>query len=80
MTASCNTPEKLVEAQQMYAEYMAAERTILQGQSYSIGDRTLTRANLSEVQKGRQYWAAQVCALSSGKTGIRMKRVIPRDS
>lgn len=72
--------EKLIEAQSMYTEYMNAERAALQGQSYSIGDRTLTRADLSEIQKGRQFWAAEVCALSTGKTGIRMKRVIPRDS
>lgn len=79
MSTSNTHPEALAEAQQMYASYLEAERTILQGQSYSIGDRTLTRADLSEVQKGRQFWAGQVCALSSGKTGIRLKRVIPRD-
>jgi len=79
MSKSNTHSEALVEAQQMYASYLEAERTILQGQSYSIGDRTLTRADLSEVQTGRQFWAGQVCALSSGKTGIRVRRVIPRD-
>jgi hypothetical protein len=79
MSTSNTHLEALVEAQQMYASYLEAERTILQGQSYSIGDRTLTRADLSEVQKGRQFWAGQVCALASGKTGIRLRRVIPRD-
>lgn len=31
--------------------YISAERAILSGQSYTIGNRTLTRANLSEVRK-----------------------------
>jgi hypothetical protein len=72
--------EQLAEAQTMYTEYLNAEKAVLQGQSYSIGDRTLTRANLSEIQTGRQFWASQVCAISTDRTGIRMKRVIPRDS
>lgn len=71
---------KLSEAQTMYTEYLNAEKAILQGQSYSIGDRTLTRADLLDVQKGRQFWAAEVCAISTNRTGIRMKRVLPRDS
>ncbi len=32
------------------AAYLEAERAILQSQSYVIGDRQLTRANLKEVQ------------------------------
>ena len=31
--------------------YVEAERAILSGQSYTIGNRQLTRANLSEVRK-----------------------------
>lgn len=72
--------EQLAEAQIMYTEYLNAEKAVLQGQSYSIGDRTLSRANLIEIQKGRQEWAALVCALSTNRTGIRMRRVLPRDS
>jgi len=32
------------------AAYLDAERAILLSQSYQIGDRSLTRANLKEVQ------------------------------
>lgn len=31
--------------------YYAAERAILSGQSYTVGNRTLTRANLAEVRE-----------------------------
>jgi len=74
------TQQEITNAQDMYAQYLEAERVVLQGQSYSIGDRTLSRANLSEIRAGRQEWAGKVLALTTGKTGIRMTRVIPRDS
>lgn len=32
-------------------QYLEAETAILTGQSYTIGNRTLTRANLAEVRK-----------------------------
>lgn len=31
--------------------YLEAEKTVLTGQSYTIGNRSLTRANLSEIRK-----------------------------
>ena len=30
--------------------YYAAERAVLSGQSYTVGNRTLTRANLAEIR------------------------------
>lgn len=36
---------------QRLKQYVVAEEAILTGQSYQIGDRRLTRANLSEVRK-----------------------------
>lgn len=71
--------EKLKQAQDMYARYLEVERSILLGQSYSIGDRTLTRANLSDIAKQRKYWAAQVTALAENKIGVRFIRIVPRD-
>ena len=32
-------------------QYLEAEEAILSGQSYTIGNRTLTRANLATVEK-----------------------------
>lgn len=33
------------------AQYLEAERAVLSGQSYTIGNRTLTRASLAEIRK-----------------------------
>lgn len=33
-----------------YELYIAAEEAVLSGQSYTIGNRSLTRANLSEIR------------------------------
>ena len=71
---------KLENAKKMYAEYITAERAVLQGQSYSIGDRTLTRADLTKIQDGRAFWAAEILSIEQGSRGIRIRRVIPRDS
>ena len=48
------------EATDMHALYIAAETAVLKGQSYSIGDRTLTRANLDEIRRGRKEWERKV--------------------
>lgn len=58
-----------------------AELAISTGQSYSIGSRSLTRANLSEVVKQIEYWKKEVAKLEKNPTGKmrRAKRYIPRD-
>ena len=38
-------------AQERLSLYYEAERRVLVGQSYTIGDRQLTRANLAEIRK-----------------------------
>jgi hypothetical protein len=68
----------LVEARNMLALYIDAEKVVLTGQSYTIKDRTLSRANLKEIRAGRSEWAAKVQRLEHGG-GIRTRRVIPRD-
>lgn len=60
--------------------WLDAELAVTQGQSYSIGSRSLTRANLSEIRKQVDYWSAKVKLLESKNKGIRRTtRVIPRD-
>lgn len=44
------------QATDMLALYIAAEKAVLNGQSYAISGRSLTRANLSEITKNRAYW------------------------
>lgn len=56
-------------ASDLLAAYQAAELAILQGQSYGIGDRTLTRANLSEVRREREKLERRVANESAGAIG-----------
>ena len=70
----------LAEAQTLRADYYAALRAIATGQSYTIGSRTLTRADERFVSEQFQKYDALVDALSSGSTaGARAIRVVPRD-
>lgn len=73
-----NPTYTLIEARAMLALYITAEETVLTGQSYQIKDRTLTRANLREIRKGRAEWSTLVGRLEHGG-GVRSRRVIPRD-
>jgi hypothetical protein len=61
----------LAQAEAKLAEYLAAETTVLSGQAYSIAGRSLTRADLSEIRKGIEYWEAKTKSLTRG--GLKMK-------
>jgi len=69
----------LAEARDMVRRYMDAERAVLNNQSYSIGTRTFTRADLSDIIQGRKEWQRQVDALSGGGS-LRVRQVVPRDN
>ena len=58
-------------------QYLAAETAILKSQSYTIKDRTLTRADLKWVQKMIKDLEKQISLLTKG--GIRTRRAVPRD-
>lgn len=63
-------------------QYMEAEKAILvAGQSYKIGNRTLTRANLSEIREAIScLLAAGATVDGSGNGGARRAmQVIMRD-
>ena len=50
--------------------------------SYTIGSRTMTKANLTEIRKSIEYWQGKVTALeNAAKYGgrNRAKRFVPRD-
>lgn len=73
------TLETARESLQMWLE---AERAIANAQSYTIGNRSLTRANLAEITKRIQYWENRVTELEMKARGKRMRRTkqfIPRD-
>lgn len=62
-------------------QYLAAEQAILEGgQSYKIGNRMLTRADLAETRKEINSLIAAGASVdgASGRT-CRSKRVVMRD-
>ena len=60
----------------------AAEERIATGQSYQIGTRSLTRADLEDVRKEMEYWAAKLAeAETEERSGgrNRMYHFVARD-
>ena len=72
------TSVTLIEAQEMLALYIEAEKHILLGQSYTIKDRTLTRADLRTVAQERRKWQTIVDTLIN-EGSVRVRRVLPVD-
>ena len=59
-------------------QYLEAERKILLNQSYTIGTRTYTRANLKWIQDGIKDLQNSLSAASGAGT-IRVRRALFRD-
>lgn len=71
---------RLVRFKKRLEQYYAAEDAILGGaQSYQIGSRQLTRANLREVNDMIKYLEREITDLESKKGRNRVIGVIPRD-
>jgi len=63
----------LVDATAAVAAWTAADLAVAKGQSYSIGSRTLTRANAEEITKKLNYWTgveAQLQRSAAGETRV----------
>lgn len=62
--------------------WLTAELEVTTHQSYTIGSRSLTKANLSEIRKQIQFWENEVARLENiSKRGGRNRvfRTVPRD-
>ena len=71
---------KLETYQSRLLNYYKAEEKILDGQAYTIGSRSLTRANLKEVQTMIEELEAKISSLQNrGTTKRKVGRIIPRD-
>lgn len=72
----------LETAQKHLDAWLEAELTVTTGQSYTIGSRVLTRANLTEIRNAIDYWNKKAIALDNAKKAggrNRVRRVVPRD-
>lgn len=62
--------------------WLAAEEELAINQSYTIGGKTFTRADLAEVAQRIEYWNNKVITLENAKKKggrNRVYRVVPRD-
>lgn len=57
--------------------WLEADLKVAQGQSYTIGARTLTRANVSEIARSIELWAERL-ERAQGKHGPKIIKFIPR--
>jgi hypothetical protein len=68
----------LVQAQAQLDAYLAASLAISNNQSYSIAGRSLSRADLAEVNEAIKMWNAKVIALTNSVSGRgRTRYVVP---
>ena len=72
----------LETAQKHLDAWLEAEMQVTNAQSYTIGSRTLTKANLTEIRNAIEYWQQKVTILENLKKNngrSRVKRFLPRD-
>lgn len=66
----------LAQAEAQLSTWLAANTAVSSGQSYSIGNRSLTRVNSTEILKNIDFWDKKVQQLSRSG-GVRFYNVIP---
>ena len=72
----------LETAQKHLDAWLEAEMQVTNAQSYTIGSRTLTKANLTEIRNAIEYWQQKVTILENLKKNngrSRVKRFVPRE-
>lgn len=65
------------QAEAQLALYLAAEAAVLAKQSYSIGGRSLSLANLAEIQAGIKLWDERAKALAMNVGRGRARTIVP---
>lgn len=76
------TTERLEIAKKHLDAWLTAELEVTTHQSYTIGSRSLTKANLSQIREQIQYWQNEVARLENIEKGHgrnRVMRAVPRD-
>lgn len=60
----------LVQAESQLTLWLAADQKVASGQSYTIGNRSLTRANAREIRENIVFWDKQVKRLTRGGISV----------
>ncbi|MBR2209013.1 MAG: hypothetical protein IJ859_09440 [Synergistaceae bacterium] len=68
--------ENLYIAEKRLERYLNAEEAILSGQSYEMGDRKLTRANLKDVVNTINSLKKEIAALETILNGRARVRIV----
>lgn len=66
----------LEQAREMHSLWFEAYKAASTGKSYSIEGRTLTRQNISEINKELQRWSDVIASLTGQRSTGRTKRVV----
>ncbi len=66
------------QAQELLDLWIAADKAVATGQSYTIGGRSLTRANAEEITNKIKFYSGLVAELGRGGSAT-VRRVVPRD-
>jgi len=66
---------EIAEAQ--LAEWLAANSAVTANQSYSIDNRSLTRADASQIRMQVDYWDKKCKELARSNGGPRVRFVVP---
>lgn len=72
----------LSTAQQHLQAWLNAELAVTAAQSYTIGTRSLSKANLGEIREQIKFWQNEVARLENmekSKGRNRAYRFVPRD-
>ena len=67
---------------QRLALWLEAEAAVATGQSYTIDDRSLTRASLKQIREQIAFWSNQLAICENEERcggGIRAFQFVPRD-
>lgn len=67
----------LAQAEAQLALYLEAEAAVLAKQSYSIGGRSLSLANLAEIQQGIKLWNDRAISLAASVGRGRARTIVP---
>ncbi len=72
----------VAQCNERLAIWLKAEEAIASGQSYSIDNRRLDRANLAQVREQIKFWQnelAKAGLAANGRSRRRTIRIVPRD-